>query len=321
MQSDSFLSDMGPRSAADSDRPSILSVQPATWLPLELRGLSDAELIAATGALRRGIIGWAWAIVPAVTIVVAVTLGLKVALLACLVAIVVCKIGLHLHERSRAVVKGQLAKREFCARYHIGSLTLDEAAAVQQLLEDESTDLIMLFRAWALPHGGHRFIRIALGHKSRIAMFATPFLSDLLRQPSARSRMMKLDLSLSPAHEAQLRAACTKLAIRERDVQGGSGGQGGQGGQEGTRENASPRALAGAPLDGLPCDLVVFRRDAETLRLSMDFRGIASLHELSSAERLVADVLEIESAIMGMQRFEVELPSNRDRIDLIARSI
>ncbi|MEY4583199.1 MAG: hypothetical protein RL701_7902, partial [Pseudomonadota bacterium] len=219
MPSDTFLSDMGPRTAADGERLSILSADPAVFVPPDIRALSDAELIATTRPLLRGVAGYAWMIVPLVTALAALTLGAVAALVCCIVAIAGCKIALYYHERSRAVARGQLAKREFCSRYHIGALTLDETAAVTQLAQDHAIESVLLFRAWALPHGGHRFIRVDLGEQNRIAVYITPFLGDLQRSASALSRMAKLDLPLSHAQAARLQAAYAALTSAEREQQ------------------------------------------------------------------------------------------------------
>jgi hypothetical protein len=120
MQSDSFLSDMGPRSTGDGERLSILSAEPSLLIPQHIRALSDAELIAATRALARGLLSYTWAVVPLVTAIVAATVGARTALVSCVATIVACKVGLYFHEHSRAVEVAQLAKREFCARYHGG---------------------------------------------------------------------------------------------------------------------------------------------------------------------------------------------------------
>jgi hypothetical protein len=303
MQSESFLSDMGPRSSADGERLSILSANPAIFVPQEIRALSDADLIAATRVLRRGIAGYAWLIVPTVTTLAGFTLGKIAAVVACIVTIVACKVGLYLHERSKAVARGQLAKREFCSRYHIGALTLDETAAVTQMAEDHSINAVMLFRAWALPHGGHRFIRIEFGVETRIAIYTTPFLGDLQSQASAQGRMAKLDLPLSVVQAARLRDTFEELSPAE------------------IAKVPAHAIFEGAPLAGLPCDVVVLRRNAPTLRASMNFRGIASIHKFAPAERLVSEVLDIEGEITGTERFEVDPLLRQEAFDLVARSV
>jgi hypothetical protein len=302
MSSDTFLSDMGPRTAADGERLSILSADPAVFVPPEIRALSDAELVAATRALRRGVAGYAWLIVPVVTVLAALTLGAIAAVVACIVAIAACKVALYLHERSRAVARGQLAKREFCSRYHIGALTLDETAAVTQLAQDSSIESVLLFRAWALPHGGHRFIRIDLGDRNRIAVYITPFLGDLQQSASPLTRMAKLELPLSHAQVERLRAAYAGLTVVEREQQ-------------------RAQFFDAAPLDGLPSDVVVLRRGEPVWRASMNFRGIASLHKLSPSERLVSEVLEIEAEITGGEKLETDPLLGLDQRDLVARSL
>jgi hypothetical protein len=303
MQSDSLLSDVGPGSGADSNRARMLGAH-AALVPLELHALGDADLIAATRALHPALASYAWAIVLAATVAAALAAGATWAIAVCVIAIIACKVGLYMHERSRAVARAQLAKRELCARYHIGSIEQDEAEANDQLREDDGIERIVLFRAWALPHGGHRFVRIALGRESRIAMYATPFLSDLHRHPSARGRMMQLDLPLSQRHEERLRKVCSELTPQT------------------THEPELPRATTvGAPLDGLPCAVVVLGRDMPAAHHSMDFRGIASLHALSPAERLVSEVLEIEAEVTGTQRFEPDSPNAPDRPNLVPWSI
>ena len=67
MHRDSFLSDMGPRTSADGDRLSILSQGPDVTVPLEIRLLSDVELIALTDTLRRGFLAYVWLSVPLAT--------------------------------------------------------------------------------------------------------------------------------------------------------------------------------------------------------------------------------------------------------------
>jgi len=249
-------------------------------------------LIAATRALARGLLSYTWAVVPLVSLLIAAAFGARAALIGCILTILVCKVALHLHEHSRAVAVAQLAKREFCARYHIGALTLDEATAAAQLAQISGLALVVLFRAWALPHGGHRFIKITVSDsreahaETRVQIYQTPFLGDLLRHATARSCMLKLDQTLTAAQVERLRSACAKLTPAPPEQ--------------------PPRALMGSPLDGLPCDLVVLRRDSDALRVGMNFRGIASLHTLSPCERLVSEILDIEAEITGTERATVD---------------
>ena len=285
MHSDSFLSDMGP---SDGERLSILSAEPSLLVPQYIRALSDAELIAATRALARGLLSYTWAVVPLVTASVAVTLGIRAALFSCVVTILLCKVALHFHEHSRAVAVAQLAKREFCMRYHIGALTLDETTAAAQLAQTSALELVVLFRAWALPHGGHRFIKITVGAEARAQIYQTPFLGDLLKHAASQSCMLKLDLPLTAAQVERLRTACEKLVSSAN--------------QSTNQPQQPPRAIMAGPLDGLPCDLVVLRRGAEALRVGMNFRGIASLHALTPSEGLVSEILDIEGQFTGTER-------------------
>jgi len=287
MHRDSFLSDMGPRTSADGDRLSILSQSPADAVPLEIRLLSDAELIELTRALRRGFLAYIWLIVPLATVAAAITLGAAGAVVAGALAIAVCKVAARLYERGRARQRGLLAKREFCARYHIGSLTLDENLAVAQLAEEPELSGVLLFRAWALPHGGHRFIRIELGRTPRIAVYTTPFLGDLQSHPEVHEHMSKLEQPLSQAQHERLQGALAELT-------------------QDKMEHIPQRVVAGQPLDGLPCDVVVLRRGYEPLRASMNFRGVATLEALSPAETLVSSVLALESEIVGRERFALD---------------
>lgn len=285
MQSDSFLSDMGPRSTSDGDRLSILSAEPSLLVPQHIRALSDTELIAATRALGRGLLSYTWAVVPLVMALAALAFGARAAMLSCILTILVCKVALYFHEHSRAVAVAQLAKREFCARYHIGALTLDEATAATQLAQNDALEIVVLFRAWALPHGGHRYIKITIGTESRMQIYQTPFLGDLLKHATARSCMLKLDLPLTAAHERRLREACAPESFASA-----------------SSAHQAPRAIMTGPLDGLPCDLVVLRRGADPLRVGMSFRGIASLHALTPAELLVSEILEVEGQVTGNER-------------------
>jgi len=287
MHRDSFLSDMGPRTSADGDRLSILSQSPADSVPLEIRLLSDAELIDLTSALRRSFLGYIWLIVPLATVTAGLTLGAVAAVIAGVLAVAICKLAASLYERSNARQRGLLAKREFCARYHIGSLSVDETLAVGQLAEEPQLEGVLLFRAWALPHGGHRFIRIELGPTPRIAVYTTPFLGDLQRHPETRAHMAKLEQPLSAAQLARVEEVLAELTPKHM-------------------EYVPQRVVAGQPLDGLPCDVVVLRRGAAPLRASMSFRGVASLERLSPAETLVSTVLALESEVVGRARFDLD---------------
>ena len=287
MHRDSFLSDMGPRTSADGDRLSVLSQSPADAVPLEIRLKTDAELIDLTDPLRRSFLGYIWLSVPVATLAAGLTLGAVAAAIAGVLAITACKVAARLYERSKARQRGLLAKREFCARYHIGSLTVDEAAAVVQLADEPQLEGVLLFRAWALPHGGHRFIRIELGKAPRIAVYTTPFMGDLQRHPELRANLAKLEQPLSEAQVQRLWQVLAELTPdKMRDI--------------------PQRVFAGQPLDGLPCDVVVLRRGADPLRASMNFRGVASLERLTLAETLVSTVLALESEITGRARFEVD---------------
>ena len=298
MHRDSFLSDMGPRTTADGDRLSILSQSPADAVPLEIRLLSDEELIQLTGALRRGFLAYVWLAVPVASLLGWFALGPIAAVVAGVVAIAACKLAARLAEGSKASYRALMAKREFCARYHIGSLTVDENAAVGQLAEDPQLDGVLLFRAWALPHGGHRFIRIELGasHRHRIAVYTTPFLGDLQRRPDRRALMAKLEQPLSEAQSERLLSVLADLTPDKM-------------------EHIPQRVVVGQPLDGLPCDVVVLRRGADVLRASMNFRGVASLERLSPAEDLVSTVLALESEIVGRETFELDPLLARDYAD------
>jgi hypothetical protein len=254
---------------------------------MEIRLRSDAELIDLTRALGRSFLGYVWLIVPLATLAAALTLGAAGAVVAGALAIGLCKLAVHLYERSNAKQRGLLAKREFCARYHIGSLTVDENLAVAQLADDPELSGVLLFRSWALPHGGHRFIRIELGRAPQIAVYTTPFLGDLQSHPEMHPHMAKLE---QPLTEAQL----SRLSDVLREL---------------TPENMQhipQRVVAGQPLDGLPCDVVVLRRGHDPLRASMNFRGVASLEALSPAENLVSCVLALESEIEGRERLPVD---------------
>jgi len=274
-----FLSDMGPRNATFADRSSLLSVDPTLIVPEEIRKLSDAELVTATKALRQGAVGYAWAVVLVLTALTAVWFGTVAAVVGCVIAIVGCRLALYLRDRSKGVERGQLAKREFCSRYHIGSLTVDEAAAEAQIARDPSIDSVLLYRAWVLPHGGHRFIRVELGERQSIAIYTTPFLGDVQRDPNALSRLTKLELALSTKHAERLTRMVSELSA-EKFV------------------SVEPRpVLLDAPLEATPCDIVVLRRGESSLRASMHFRGLASLDPLSAPEQLVSTLLEIEEEI------------------------
>jgi hypothetical protein len=298
MHRDSFLSDMGPRSSADGDRLSILSQGPVVAVPLEIRLLSDVELIGLTNTLRRGLLAYAWLSLPLASGLAWLAFGPMAAAIAAVVAIGGSNLAARLYERSNATHRALLAKREFCARYHIGSLTVDEAAAVGQLAEEPQLDGVLLFRAWALPHGGHRFIRIELGATHRIAVYTTPFLGDLQRRPDTRALMAKLEQPLSDAQNERLVHVLSELTPSKM-------------------QNIPQRVVVGQPLDGLPCDVVVLRRGAETLRASMNFRGVASLERLSPAEDLVSTVLALESEIVGRESFDVDPLLTRDYADLV----
>jgi hypothetical protein len=298
MPSHSVFDDLGPRSAADGERPSLLSADPSLFVPPDIRALSDAQLIAATRVLTRSVGSYAWAAVFLATVVAGTELGALAALVAGVCAIVVCKVALHLHERSRAVARGKLAKREFCARYHIGALALDEAAAVTQLVRNDHTQIVVLFRAWALPHGGHRFIRVELGAENRIAMYTTPFLGDLQRHAYALTHMNKLEAPLSAAHAERLHSACADLTGAKL-------------------ENMPVRAIAGGEFR-LPCDLVVIRRDAEILRAGMNLDTATDAR--SPLERLARTMIDIEGEVSGAAHFTPDLPAAPQRADLVLGS-
>lgn len=297
MHRDSFLSDMGPRTSADGDRLSILSQSPADAVPLEIRMLSDAELIDLSNTLGRGFLAYVWLSVPLATVLAWLALGPIAAAIAGVIAIVACKIAARLYERSRATQRAQLAKREFCARYHIGSLTVDQNAAVSQLAEEPQLEGVLLFRAWALPHGGHRFIRIELGATNKIAVYTTPFLGDLQRRQESRALMAKVEQDLTESQSERLAHALEELTPDKMSY-------------------IPQRVVVGQPLDGLPCDVVVLRRGAEALRASMNFRGVASLERLSPAEDLVSTVLALESEVVGRQAFNLDPLLARDYADL-----
>jgi hypothetical protein len=296
MPSHSVFDDLGPRSAADGARLSLLSADPSLFVPPEIRALSDKQLIAATRVLTRSVGTYAWGAVVLATIAAGTTLGALAALIACAGAIAVCRLALRLHERSRAVSRGKLAKREFCARYHIGALALDEAAAVTQLALNDHMQFVVLFRAWALPHGGHRFIRVELGAENRIAMYATPFLGDLQRHAYALTHMNKLEAPLSAAHAERLHGACADLVGAKL-------------------ENMPARAIGDASF-GLPCDLVVIRRDAEILRAGLNL-DIAGAELRSPLERLARTMIDIESEVTGAAHFTPDLPVTAQRSDLV----
>ena len=304
MPRDSFLSDMGPRTAADGDRLSILSQSPADSVPLEIRLLTDAELIDLTRALRRSFLAYVWLIVPLAGAAAALTLGAAAGVVAGVLAIVACKLAVSLYERSRAKQRGLLAKREFCARYHIGSLSVDENQVVAQLAEEPELAGVLLFRAWALPHGGHRFIRIELGPAPRIAVYTTPFLGDPQRHPETQTHMAKVEQPLTPA---QLERAGLEGALADLTPS--------------KMQYIPQRVVVGQPLDGLPCDVVVLRRGFEPLRASMNFRGVASLEALSPAETLVSCVLALESEVEGRERFAVDPLLARDYRDLAPHAL
>ncbi|MET0386783.1 MAG: hypothetical protein ABW321_12530 [Polyangiales bacterium] len=246
-------------------------------IPPEIHALSDAELIDASRVLTRGYGSGVWFVVPAVTAAVGFTVGWRWAALSCIAAIVVCRVLIGLHERSAVVLRGRLAKRELNARYHVGGLALDEAAAATRLADTADLDTVILFRAWALPHGGHRFVQVELGADARISLRMTPFLGDLHQLASAQSRMLKLDRPLSAAEVQRVQGLLAQLTA------------------------APPTALEPEIQDGLPCELIVLRRGQAPLRASMSFDGVTSPTHASPVARLIGLVLDLEAEVSGRE--------------------
>jgi hypothetical protein len=150
-----------------------------------------------------------------------------------------------------------------------------------------------------LPHGGHRFIRVELGSENRIALYATPFLGDLQRHAYARTHMSKLEAPLSAAHSERLHRACAELVGT-------------------TLENTPVRTLADASF-GLPCDLVVVRREAEILRAGLNLDTVGS-DGRSPLERLARTLIDIEAEVTGAAHFAPDLPVAPQRADLVLGS-
>lgn len=298
MHRDSSLSDMGPRTAADGDRLSFLSDGPELSVPADIRALSDMELVRLTRALRSGFQAYAWLCVPLATLAAALLAGALAAAAAFVVAAAACKLAVHGYERSKAKERGLFAKREFCARFHIGSLKLDQAVAQRRLASDAAIDAVLLFRAWALPHGGHRFVRIELGRTPNIAVYTTPFLGDLQRHPELARHMAKLERPLTDAQQEQLHERLASLTAADMP-------------------SLVPRSAEHEPLASLPCDVVVLQRECEPLRASMSLQSAAVANQ-SGAEALVSTVMAIESEVIDSERFAVDPLLSRHYTELAA---
>jgi hypothetical protein len=243
-------------------------------IPSDIRALSDSELITATRALNGGASRYLWPIVPLATVATAVLYSWLIAVASCAAAIAACRLAILWHERSSDLRRGQFAKQELCLRYHIGGLARDEAEASAQLAQIAGEGPILLFRAWALPHGGHRFVRIELGSAPRIVICTTPFLADLHRLGAAQARMTQLDLPLPAAHAVRLGALLAQHTAQ-------------------ASEPVEPVVV-----DGLPCEVVLLRRQLPTLRASLNYSG-ANAREHSTTSALVAIILEIEADVTG----------------------
>ncbi len=193
--------------------------------------------------------------------------------LGALAALALCASILRLRERLPRVRSAREAERELAARFALSPLEQHEAEARAALEASGAPEAVLLFRAVALPHGGHRFIRIDLADASRIRVRSMPFLRDLASVDAPETRMLKVDRPLPAAAGERVRAQLREL---------------------------TPGALV-APAhfvkDGFPCSAVVLRRGAEPLRATLNLAGLPQELKAHPCARLLGLMLELEAEV------------------------
>jgi hypothetical protein len=237
-----------------------------------LEAVSEAELIEAARVVEDRLGCVAWGVAAAGGVVANLTLDPGPAALVLASAIAVCvawKIGRRSLPRVRL---GRLAAEEFARRWWLEPIEVYEARAAE-LIESGEVDGVILLVGRALPHGGHRAIRIVLaGGATTAEARATPFLPDLIAGADLARQIVLPEVSVSAADTARLSAMLESLTP-ERMV--------------------PPPSIA---LDGFPCEISVLMRGRPRLHAALNLTGSAEGFAKHPVRELCALVLEIERA-------------------------
>jgi hypothetical protein len=236
---------------------------------------SDAELVRAALDGDDSFGCYLWLIAPPLGASLGFFWGRGGAVLGMLGALALCALILRLRQLLPAVRERKRAARELELRFDLAPLEQHEANACAALEQPGAPEAVLLFEGRALPHGGHRFIRIDLAAESTIRVRSTPFLHDLARVEEPQRRMLKIDGPLSAVGAERVRALLREL---------------------------TPEALIGPRhfvRDGFPCAAVVLRRGAEPLRASLNLAGLPAELKANPCVRLLELMLELEAEVAG----------------------
>jgi hypothetical protein len=238
----------------------------------QIEAMSGAELVEAARAVADRFGCFAWALAAVVGAVAAVVLEPADATLALSVAIALC-LGWKLGRRYMPRVRfARLATEEFARRWWLEPLEVYEASAEERIGSGQA-DAVVLLIGRALPHGGHRAIRLELsGSDATAEARSTPFLEDLIAGADLARQIVLPETPVQAGDAARLSALLDSLTP-ERVV--------------------PPRTVV---LDGFPCQISVLRRSREPLRATLNLAGSSEAIATHPVRELCALVLEIERA-------------------------
>ena len=240
-------------------------------LKADPEGLTDQELIARIQAGRDDVGCYVWLVAPVIAAVVCGLLwGGPAAIGALIASYFLCQGFWRWRKRLPRIRAGELARAELQRRYRIAGVSSYEAEAVAELARDGGPEAVLLFSSRGLPHGGHSFIRIELALEARAQIWLAPLPFDLEHGADPVARLYHRELQLTAAAATRWRELIAAL---------------------------TPAALVPPGhfvRDGLPCEAVVLRRNAPTLRAKLNMAGLPQVLRAHPCAHLLQSFLELE---------------------------
>lgn len=252
----------------------------------QIEAMSGAELVEAARAVADRFGCFAWAMAAVIGALAAVFLDPVDAVLVLIVAIALC-LGWKLGRRFMPRVRfARLATEEFARRWWLEPFEVYEASAAMRI-ESGQADAVVLLVGRALPHGGHRAIRLELsGLDATAEARSTPFLEDLIAGADLARQIVLPETPVPSGDAARLSALIESLTPERMNT---------------------PKSLI---LDGFPCEVLVLRRGHERLHASLNLAASSEAIAHHPVRELCALVLEIERAPSSQPPPAAEPPSS-----------
>lgn len=254
-----------------------IPLSPAQFEP-ELRVLSDDALVRETLPLARH---FGCNVVVAVLVVAVVTiasLGWRVGAWSLVVGGALGALTMRVRAATPRMRRARAAEREFGRRFGAEPLAQLLPDAKAQFGRDADLDVLALFRAVALPHGGLRLMRVELRAQPTVAVSTSPFLAELQRGEPNLVEVAHRKQPLDPIRAERLRALLRELR---------------------------PELLT-APgnfvRDGFLCEALVLQRDAPELHARGNLAGLPEALRAHPTVRLFELLLDFEQDLDDVVR-------------------